>query len=85
MVALFTKYYFGNKMKVDEVVGESRMYVGLYEMFTEFFLINPNLQNLGVNGRIILRERRGGCGLYSLTPVVSCCKYLLMLGECLSS
>jgi len=37
MVALFTKYYLSDKMKVVEVVGECRMYVALCEMFTEFF------------------------------------------------
>jgi hypothetical protein len=29
MVALSTKYYLGDKMKVVEVDGECRMYVGL--------------------------------------------------------
>jgi hypothetical protein len=43
MVALFTKYYLGDKMKVFEVVGECRMCVELYEMFTEFCLVKPNL------------------------------------------
>jgi len=43
MVVLFTKYYLGDKMKVDEVVGGCRMYVRLYEMFTEFYLVKPNL------------------------------------------
>ena len=43
MVALFTKCHLGGKVKADEMVGESRLYVGLYEMFTEFFLVNPDL------------------------------------------
>jgi hypothetical protein len=42
MVALFTKYYLGDKMKVVEMVGECRMCVGLYEMFTELCLVKPN-------------------------------------------
>jgi hypothetical protein len=43
MFVLFTKYYLGDKMQVDEVVGECRLYVGLYEMLKKFFLVNPNL------------------------------------------